>query len=113
MGRNITAASIKNFQFDICHFKYLLLSTIDPNLQKKFSIFNSPILNSSFGAPIWRTKIITMETSLQSGGTKSSRWKRPSNLEEQKNHGGNAPPIWRNKIIAVETFLQSGGTKSS
>jgi hypothetical protein len=63
--------------------------------------------------PSWRNKIITVETFLQSGGTKSSRWKPSSKLEEQNHHDGNLPPIWRNKIIAMETFLQSGGTKSS
>ena len=63
--------------------------------------------------PIWRNKIIKMETLLQAGGTKSSQWKRPSKLEEQNHRSGNAPPSWRNKIIAVETFLQAGGTKSS
>ena len=50
---------------------------------------------------------------LQSGGRKSSRWKCSSNLEEEKNRGGNVPPIWRDKIIVMEMFLQSGGRKSS
>ena len=63
--------------------------------------------------PNWRKKIIAMETFLQSGGRKSSRWKRSSNLEEENHRDGNVPPIWRDKIIVMETFLQSGGTKSS
>jgi len=54
-----------------------------------------------------------VETFLQAGGTKSSRWKRPSNLEQQNHRSGNLPPRWRNKIITVETFLHAGGTKSS
>jgi hypothetical protein len=62
---------------------------------------------------IWRIKIIAMETFLQSGGRKSSRWKRSSNLEEENHRDGNVPPIWRRKIIAMETSLQSGGRKSS
>jgi hypothetical protein len=54
-----------------------------------------------------------METLLQSGGRKSSWWKRSSNLEEENHRDGNAPPNWRKKIIAVETFLQLGGRKKS
>jgi hypothetical protein len=42
-----------------------------------------------------------VETFLQSGGTKSSWWKRSSNLEEQNHRSGNLPPSWRNKIIAI------------
>jgi hypothetical protein len=63
--------------------------------------------------PNWRKKIIAMETFLQFGGRKSSRWKRSSKLEEENHRGGNVPPNWRKKIIAVETFLQFGGRKSS
>jgi hypothetical protein len=54
-----------------------------------------------------------VETSLRFGGRKSSWWKRPSDLEGEKNQDGNVPPIWREKIIAVETFLRFGGRKSS
>jgi len=54
-----------------------------------------------------------METSLKSGGRKSSRWKRSSNLEEGNHRDGNVPPNWRTKIIVMETFLQTGGQKSS
>jgi hypothetical protein len=36
-----------------------------------------------------------MKTFLQSGGTKSSRWKPSSKLEEQNHRGGNAPAICR------------------
>ena len=40
-----------------------------------------------------------METFLQIGGRKSSRWKCSSDLEEENHRGGNAPQIWRKKII--------------
>jgi hypothetical protein len=40
-----------------------------------------------------------METFLHDGGTKSSRWKRSSDLEEENHRGGHVPPIWRRKII--------------
>ena len=49
----------------------------------------------------------------KSGGQKSSRWKRSSNLGEENHRDGNVPPIWRKKIIAMETFLRFGGRKSS
>ena len=51
--------------------------------------------------PIWRKKIIVMETFLQTGGRKSSRLKRSSNLEEENHRDGNVPPIWRKKIIVI------------
>jgi hypothetical protein len=54
-----------------------------------------------------------METFLQSGGRKSSRWKRSSKLGEENHRDGNVPQIWGKKIIAIETSLQSGGRKSS
>jgi hypothetical protein len=54
-----------------------------------------------------------METFLRFGGGKSSRWKRSSDLEGEKNQDGNVPPVWRNKIIAMENFLRFGGGKSS
>ena len=55
------------------------------------------------------TLLNPVETFLQSGGQKPSRWKPSSNLEDENHHDGNLPPIWRTKIITMETFLQFGG----
>jgi hypothetical protein len=49
-----------------------------------------------------------METFLQSGGRKSSRWKRSSNLEEENHRDGNVPPIWRRKITVILRVNFSG-----
>jgi hypothetical protein len=49
-----------------------------------------------------------METFLQSGGRKSSQWKRSSKLEEENHRDGNVPPIWRKKIIVILSVNFSG-----